>query len=117
VDYDYERDDGAIEWTRVVFHDVLAFQCRDSMCCTADDVRVWSHLLKLTTSPWLEEIIRTRVENLPMADAFEPGSYSDWRMYFDDAACIAVVARSFEVAGPASDEASRGSCGQDGPSQ
>ena len=35
VAYDYERDDGVIEWTRLVFNDVLAYEYRQIACCEA----------------------------------------------------------------------------------
>lgn len=116
VDYDFERDDGVIEWTRVVFHDVLAFQYRQAVSCTADDMRAYSHLLRLTSSSWLAEITGLRAERLVL-QAVESHSvpYSEWRMYFDDSGCIAAIARSFEVAEPGSIEVSGGMGGLEPP--
>jgi hypothetical protein len=98
VDYDFEQDDGSIEWTRVTFHDVLAFEYRESACCEAADLDAYNQMVRYLDSGWLEEIRRRWREFLgSQAKEASEQSYAHWRIYFDDAGCIDVIAQSFEI--------------------
>ena len=87
-----------VEWTRVVFRDVLAFEYRQDACCQAEDLDAYNRVVKYLDSDWLEEMRNRRAGVLGHQANQEPAaSYAHWRIYFDDAGCIDVMARSFEV--------------------
>ena len=38
VKYDYEHDNGKVEWVQVIFMDVLLFEYREASCCNEEDI-------------------------------------------------------------------------------
>lgn len=38
LEYDYQQDDGSLEWRQIVFSEVLAVEYREGSCCNADSI-------------------------------------------------------------------------------
>ena len=96
IEYDYQRDDGSIVWTSVVFDDVLMYEFRPAPCCIGEDVldaaevrvRAASERLKVLLERW-QETIGWQEWQQKQGGA---GRYKHFTMYFDDAGCVDVVA-------------------------
>lgn len=96
VEYDAQLDDGSTHWGTVVFSDVLQFEFRSTPACAVDDVvgatevRVLtaSHLLGVMLDRWRETIGWQEWEQQKGGAA----RYKHFKMYFDDAGCIDVIA-------------------------
>ncbi len=98
VEYDYTGLDGAVVWTRLTFRGVLAFRYCDAACCTAEDVQAYNYLALRSDSEWLTQVRQLWVKSMAgQATSGQAASYREWRMYFDDAGCVGVIAQSFEV--------------------
>ena len=97
VEYDFERDDASIEWVRIAFDDVLAFEYRQDPCCEATDVVACNRMLCCSESEWLQTM-RRRWERF-MGDQMQKGPflYKHWKTYFDDGGCVDVLAASFRI--------------------
>lgn len=98
VRYDCEQDDGAVEWVQVSFHDTLAFEYRQVALCKAEDLDAYNKIVKYLESDWLDEM-KDRWRNFLGSQASESQGqrYAHWRIYFDDAGCIDVIAKSFQI--------------------
>lgn len=97
VRFDYERDGGIIKWVELIFHDVLVCEYRQEACCTAEDLDAYNTLVKDMTSPWLSEM-ESRWKRFLGSQAQQEFPYYHWRLYFDDASCINIVAKTHEAA-------------------
>lgn len=98
VEYDYQRDDGVVEWCRVAFHGVATFEFRRDVCCTAEDIVSLTGVVRRQRSRWLAQTTRCLRTSLgPALSSEEEASYADWRIYFDDVGCVGVVAQSMEI--------------------
>lgn len=98
IEYDSEREDGQIEWAEIVFGEVLKFEYRQNILCRADDVDAYNYLVKYAESGWLNEALEKRTEFLGVLEKADGASmYSHWRIYFDDAGCVDVLAGWFRI--------------------
>jgi len=96
VEYDCQKDDGSMEWSTVVFEDVLQFEFRPAPCCTTDDVVDATEVRVLTTSQRLTTMLERWQEAVGWQEwqQKQGGSarYKHFTMFFDDAGCIDVIA-------------------------
>jgi len=97
VDYDFEQDDGSVKWIRITFQDVLAFEYRQIVCCCAEDLDAYNRVVKYLGSEWLKEMLNRRQRFLGGQAGEDCNLYAHWRIYFDDAGCVDVIAQAFEV--------------------
>jgi hypothetical protein len=101
VAYDYEGEDGVIAWTRLVFHDVLAYAYHQMACCEAEHISGYQHIQRFRASKWLARILKVWQE----AVGWQPWQqqqggaqrFQHFRVFFDDAGCVDVIARSCEI--------------------
>lgn len=101
VIYDYEHDDGRIEWTRVIFDDVLVLEYRRDSLCTEHDIVGPCHVRCLSGSRWLEELVGHLCESEMWVRSQEKKGgvrrFSHFTIFFDDVACINVIASSCTI--------------------
>jgi hypothetical protein len=100
--YDCQRDDGSIDWSKVVFAEVLAVQYRQVSCCAAASVIGAREVRCLTQSSWLTEVLGLWNESVGWQDwqKKQGGSarFKHFTVFFDDAGCVDVIAASCLVA-------------------
>ncbi|MEO8030707.1 MAG: hypothetical protein ABI765_07655 [Gemmatimonadota bacterium] len=93
--------DNRADWAEVHFNDVIRFCYRDFSLCDSGDILGNDYFIEETDSPELRAIRDKRSVFLgpnrfeQEKDAHTPMNL--YRLYFDDAAAIDVVARSFEI--------------------
>ena len=102
VEYDYQQDDGTIQWSQLSFEEVLAFEYRQEACCSPDDVLGAHEVRCLAESKRLSDVLDKWLESVGWEEWHqEQGGASRFRhftVFFDDAGCINVVAASCAVA-------------------
>jgi hypothetical protein len=102
IEYDYEHDDGSLELVRVLFSEMLAFEFRDSSCCDADGIVNAHEVRCLSQSDRLSMIVALWQTSVGWQDwQLKQGGaerFKHFTMYFDDAACIHIVAGACQVA-------------------
>jgi len=102
VEYDYERDDGSVEWTRVLFSDVLAFEYRDGSSCDAEGIVNPAEIRCLSRSDRLSTILALWQTSVGGGEwqRKQGGAerFKHFTMWFDDAACVDIVAAACQVA-------------------
>lgn len=101
VEYDYERDDGTIEWSEIVIDEVLAFEYREGACCRGEDV-VGPHEVRCQDqSERLSAVLDHWQKSVGWEEwQQEQGGAARFRqftVFFDNAGCIDVVAVSCRV--------------------
>jgi len=100
VRYDAERGDHT-EWAEIVFHDVIKVCYRDSSVCDEDDITGPDYMIEENDTPALQALLERRRTFLGLnhfdteKDAREPLRL--YHVYFDDAAALYILARSFEL--------------------
>lgn len=103
VSYDWEADDGTIEWCSVHFEDVLQVELRADSCCSAGDVAPCRELRVSTDSERLIGVVALWEARVGGHDwQRRQGGRERFRhfsLYFDDSACVDVVAASARVSG------------------
>ena len=57
LEYDSEADDGSIEWSKVVFREVLTFEYRQESCCAPESVVGSRQIYAPSESPYLDEVL------------------------------------------------------------
>ena len=97
VEYDFERDDGGIEWTKVVFNSVVKFEYRQNICCRAEDLDAYNKVVRYEASEWQAEALELQERFLGSSGLETRAPFVHWRMYFDDVGCLDVLALSFEI--------------------
>jgi hypothetical protein len=101
VAYDYERSNGTTVWAELVFDEVLALEYRDSACCEPDQVVGSSHLVRYSDSAWLGRIrgLWSAAVGWQEYEQSKGGAdrFGHFRLYFDDAACIEVIAAALSI--------------------
>jgi hypothetical protein len=90
-----------LQWAEVVFEGVLALRYQDFSVCGEDDVQGHDYMVEEQEHAELQAIRETRKTFLG-PDAFEQqkdiqSPVKLYRLFFDDAAAIKVIARSAEV--------------------
>jgi hypothetical protein len=101
VNYDYETDDGKIEWVRVRFDEVLLFEFRTHRGCGADRILSSEGVRSLQESELLSEILGP----LDVPSVWEeleakkggPARFRHYTIFFDDSGCVDVIASSFSA--------------------
>lgn len=101
VEYDYQHDDGTVEWERVVFREVLAFEYREASCCRADDITGAREVRCAVRSERLSEVLGRWQEAVGWQEWQQKqggaGRFKHFSLYFDDAACVDVIAASCQI--------------------
>jgi len=101
LEYDYQQDDGSLEWRKIVFGEVLAVEYRQGICCTADSIIGAREIRVSTNSTWLAEVLEPWQHAVGWHEwQEEQGGAARFRhftVYFDDAACIDVISSSCNV--------------------
>jgi hypothetical protein len=57
IEYDYELDNGNIEWAQISFFGVLALEYRDGSCCKEESVVSAREVRFVTQSEWLSNVL------------------------------------------------------------
>lgn len=101
VAYDYERDDGVIAWTRLVFNDVLAYAYRQIACCEAEHIIGSKAIQRFRASTWLAGLLTVWQEAVGWQQWQQQQGgaqrFQHFRVFFDDAGCVEVIARSCKI--------------------
>ena len=101
VAYDYERDDGVIEWTRLVFNDVLAYEYRQIACCEAEHIIGYKAIKRFHESKWLAGVLKVWQEAVGWQQWQQRQGgetrFQHFRVFFDDAGCVDVMAHSCNI--------------------
>jgi len=101
VEYDYEDDDGAVQWSSVAFAEVLVLLFRDSSCCAPEDVLPSTEARCLSDSALLSQVTRTWAERVGWQDWHQARGgakrFHEYTMYFDDRGSVTLVASSMTV--------------------
>lgn len=102
IDYDYEHDDGSIEWTRILFPEPLTFEYRRDSLCNEHDIVEPDEVRWLSSSEWLKEIVGRLSQSSMWREWQEKkggiGRFKHFTMYFDDIGCIDVIGSSCSIA-------------------
>jgi hypothetical protein len=98
VEYDCQQDDGSVVWARIAFAEVLASEYRQISCCTEDSIVGFREIRVANQSSWLSGILHRWSESVGWQDwQKQQGGASRFKhftIFFDDACCMSVVARS-----------------------
>jgi len=101
VTYDYERDDGVIEWTRLLFNDVLAYAYRQMACCEAEHIIGYKNIQRFRESKWLTDTLKVWQEAVGWQQWQQQQGgeqrFQHFRVFFDDAGCVDVIAHSCNI--------------------
>ena len=101
VEYDYETDSGSVEWSSIVFTEVLVLELRDCACCRADDVIGFQEIRVQTESALLKEAVEWWQERVGghswQQEQGGAGRFKHFSIWFDDAASLNVVASGCSV--------------------
>jgi hypothetical protein len=101
VDYDYEFDNGTIEWSKIVFTEVILFEWRDNPCCRPDDIVEWSGVRCVGDSDFLNTL-KERWKKLVGHTDWDQNKGSENRfkhytVYFDDVGSLNIIASGCSV--------------------
>jgi len=101
VAYDYERADGVMEWTRFVFNAVLAYAYRQMACCEAEHMSGSKAIQRCRASKWLAGMLQVWQEAVGWQQWQQQQggaqSFQHFRVFFDDAGCVEVIARACHI--------------------
>jgi hypothetical protein len=101
VRYDHERENGTLEWTRILFREVLAFEYRQSACCEVDDVIAAHAITSFDDTEWLFKIVALWRERVGWQQWHQQQGggkrFRQFRLYFDDAGCLDVISSSYAI--------------------
>lgn len=105
VHYDCVTEDGVAEWTELVFEEVLTFGYRNMAACTDQDVLGADYVVEDDASTELDAAVN-RWTTFVGWQGHEKGRqradpFKHFRVFFDDAGAIDVIARSLEIVHPA----------------
>lgn len=95
--YDYENDNGTIDWVKIIFLDVLTFNYRQNSCVLPEDVKAYNVILDLGDSLWLNTNKQIYEKFLGKSHIHQGFNYKHWKIYFDDVACVEIIAREFQI--------------------
>lgn len=102
VEYDCQADDGSVEWSKIVFGEVLAAEYRQNVCCDADSI-IDAHEVRCTTeSSRLAQILKLWNESVGWQEWQQKqggaSRFKHFTVFFDDAGCVDVISASCDVA-------------------
>lgn len=102
VRYDYDEDDGAVVWAELCFDDVLGVTYKDSAAYGEDDVLGSDYVVEEHSGTELNELVNRWLTSVGWQE-FERKKepFKSYRVFFDDAASLFVVARQISVGEPA----------------
>jgi hypothetical protein len=104
IEYDYEQDDGSSKFASLVFVEVLDFEYRQTACCDASDVIPAREMLCLRQSERRTTILNLWRESVGWQEfqTRQGGAerFKHYKLYFDDAGCIDVIASELRPASP-----------------
>jgi len=96
VEYDYEHDDGTIEWSKVFFGEVLAFEYSDISCCKAEFVASAERITVVPASDWLTDVLSNWQQLIGWQEwqQRQGGAkrFKHYSLFFDNAANLNVIA-------------------------
>jgi len=96
IEYDYEQADGSTTFVTLGFIEVLSFEYRQSACLDASDVLPPTEMLCLCQSGRLTTALNLWQTHVGWQEfqAKQGGAdrFRHYKVYFDDAGCIDVVA-------------------------
>lgn len=105
VRYDFPSEEGVVEWTELAFDDVLTFGYRNMAACAEQDVIGSDYVVEEDASEEVSEaVVRwTAFVGWQDYEARRQGvdPFKSYRVFFDDAGAIEVIARSLEIVHPA----------------
>jgi hypothetical protein len=103
VEYDFQFDNGTVQWTTLTFLDVLAVEYRQSACCAAESVVSAREMHSVGDSRWLSEILAIWTESVGWQDWHKrqggASRFKHFSLFFDDAGCVSVIAAFCEIGG------------------
>jgi hypothetical protein len=101
VEYDCQGDDGAVEWRRIVFGEVLTLKYRQVSCCSEKSVIGASQVRSTNESSELAAALERWNESVGWQEWHQKrggGSrFKHYTLFFDDAGCLDVIAASCDV--------------------
>ena len=102
VEYDCQADDGSVEWSKIVFGEVLAAEYRQNVCCDADSI-IDAREVRSTTEPSrLAEVLKVWNESVGWQEWQQKqggaSRFKHFTVFFDDAGCVDAIAASCDVA-------------------
>jgi hypothetical protein len=101
VEYDYQADDGSIEWRKIVFGDILAVEYRQVSCCDDNSVIGAREIRSSAQSPRLAEVVKRWNESVGWQDWHQKqggaSRFKHYTIFFDEAGCVDVIAASCEL--------------------
>lgn len=105
VEYDYEHDDGSIQWARIAFDEVLYYEYRCNVCCRAEDVLSPSQIRRQDESETHAAVLELWEESVGSHEwqKKKGGSarFKHFTIFFDDAGSIDAIAANCDVEKPA----------------
>lgn len=106
VEYDYEPDGGSLVWSEVAFDEVLTFSFKQVACCHAADIVSSTEVAQLNDSTLLRDTIARWQESVGWQEwQTKQGGmarFKHFKMFFDEAGCIDVVAAACTLLSPQS---------------
>lgn len=101
VRYDYQADDGSLEWVKVIFREVLALEYRQMACCTESSVGSAREIRSVAQSLLLSDVLKRWGEAVGWQEwQQKQGGESRFRhftIFFDDVGCVDVIAAVCEI--------------------
>lgn len=101
IDYDYQRDDGTLEWIHLRFNEVSAYKFCQAVCCAAEHIVGFDVMARYTESAWRDERIEHWKEWIGWQESQKQqggeSRFHHFRIFFDDAGCVDVLASSYEI--------------------
>lgn len=98
VDYDCERDDGTVDWSQIVFEEVIAFEYREASCCREENIVGPNEVRCLNESELLTDVLNRWKQAVGWQEWQQQQGgaerFKHFTVFFDDACCINAVAAS-----------------------
>lgn len=101
VDYDYEQDDGSIQWARIIFEEILFFEFRIDPCSRAEDIVSSRKMRCLSKSPVLDELLKQWMVSLGwerrQQERGGAARFKHFTIWFDNTGTVNVVAARVSI--------------------
>jgi len=105
--YDHQGENGEIEWTFVIFREVLALEVYDNSVCSVADIRHSDEIMSHAQSTWLSQVLEPWRQRVGWQEfqhkAGGEKRFKHYQIYFDDVCCVRVIARSCAISETAHD--------------
>lgn len=101
VEYDYQYDNGNIEWAEITFNDVLAIEYRLEASCDPTSLVGSREMRSESQSFFRDDVVRRWAESVGWQD-WQQSQGGDLRfkhftLSLEDAGCVSVIAASCEI--------------------